>query len=224
RRASTPSPSLGTAAEEPSRGARSLPTAGTGRLPRRVVLPLGLAYGVWVAGWAGAALVGTILAAIWWLSRRAPGRLRHAKPGRPSLGGRMLPHLAGPWVVTVSLTLAGLATAAGTHLALNMPFHDVTETLGTALRGWVPQVLCLPAMARLVLALGQPGIEQETGSGSEVDETTVEGPSRLPDVDEDGGPGDGPPSDEGGRDGIGPDHDGGEPGPEGAHEVEEVRG
>ncbi|MYR31952.1 DUF3367 domain-containing protein [Nocardiopsis alba] len=211
-------------AEEPSRGARSLPTAGTGRLPRRVVLPLGLAYGVWVAGWAGAALVGTILAAIWWLSRRAPGRLRHAKPGRPSLGGRMLPHLAGPWVVTVSLTLAGLATAAGTHLALNMPFHDVTETLGTALRGWVPQVLCLPAMARLVLALGQPGIEQETGSGSEVDGTTAEGPSRLPDVDEDGGPGDGSPSDEGGRDGIGPDHDGGEPGPEGAHEVEEVRG
>ncbi|PWV50097.1 alpha-(1-_3)-arabinofuranosyltransferase [Nocardiopsis sp. L17-MgMaSL7] len=140
-------------------GSRALPGVGPGWLPRRVVLPLGLAYGVWVAGWAGAAVVGLILLTLWWLARRAPKRLRHAKPGRPSLGGRALPYLAGPWVVTVSLALAGLAMASGTHLVVNMPFHDITETLGTALRGWVPQALCLPAMARLVLALGQRGDE-----------------------------------------------------------------
>ncbi|MEU3019622.1 alpha-(1-_3)-arabinofuranosyltransferase [Nocardiopsis sp. NPDC007018] len=143
--------------DAPVRGARDLPGAGPGWLPRRVLLPLGLAYGVWIAGWSGAAVVGLILLSLWWLARRAPKRLRHAKPGRPSLGGRALPYLAGPWVVTVSLALAGAAMASGTYLVVNLPFHDVTETLGTALRGWVPQALCLPAMARLVLALGQRG-------------------------------------------------------------------
>ncbi|MFF8766181.1 alpha-(1-_3)-arabinofuranosyltransferase [Nocardiopsis dassonvillei] len=139
------------------RGARALPDAGPGWLGRRVVLPLGLAYGVWVAGAVGAVLVAVILVCMWWLGRRAPRRLRHAKPGRPSMGGRTLPLLAGPWPVAVSLALAGLAMGAGTYLALYMPFHEVTEVFGGALRGWVSQLLCLPALARLVLALGQPG-------------------------------------------------------------------
>ncbi|WP_039831372.1 alpha-(1-_3)-arabinofuranosyltransferase domain-containing protein [Nocardiopsis valliformis] len=146
---------------EPPHRSRALPEAGPGWLPRWAVLPLGLAYGVWIAGWAGAAVVGVLLVSLWWLARRVPQRLRHAKPGRPSMGGRTLPHLAGPWVVTLSLALAGLAMASGTYLVVNMPFHDITETLGTALRGWVPQALCLPAMARLVLALGQHGAEVE---------------------------------------------------------------
>ncbi|MEE2047491.1 DUF3367 domain-containing protein, partial [Nocardiopsis tropica] len=112
---------------------------------------------VWVAGWVGAALVGLILLCMWWLGRRAPRRLRHARPGRPSMGGRLLPHLAGPWPPVVSLGLAGLSVALGTHLALYMPFHDVTEAFGGALRGWAAQLLCLPALARLVLALGRRG-------------------------------------------------------------------
>nr|WP_116244884.1 alpha-(1->3)-arabinofuranosyltransferase [Nocardiopsis sp. FIRDI 009] len=139
------------------RGGRALPAAGPGWLSRWTVLPLGLAYGVWVAGAAGAAVVAVILSCVWWLGRQAPRGLRHARPGRPSLGGRTLPHLAGPWPVTASLALAGLAMAVGTHLALYMPFHDVTEMFGGALRGWVAQALCLPALVRLVLALGQPG-------------------------------------------------------------------
>lgn len=138
-------------------GARALPDAEPGWPGRRSILPLGLLYGVWVAGAAGALLVGLILLGMWWLGRRAPKRLRHAKPGRPSLGGRMFPHLAGPWPVALSLSLAGLAMAAGTYLALYMPFHDITQVLGGALRGWVAQLLCLPALARLVLALGQRG-------------------------------------------------------------------
>ena len=172
-------PGGGRMTTEPPRGARALPESGSGWLPRWVVLPLGLAYGVWIAGWAGAAMVGLILLAIWWLARQAPKRLRHAKPGRPSMGGRLLPHLAGPWVVTVSLALAGLATAVGTHLAVHMPFHDITETLGTALRGWVPQVLCLPAMARLVLALGQRGEEHGPGAGTDTAENIVSVPART---------------------------------------------
>ncbi|WP_433700015.1 alpha-(1-_3)-arabinofuranosyltransferase [Nocardiopsis sp. CA-288880] len=141
----------------PPRGSRALPAAGSGWLGRWAVLPLGLAYGVWVAGWVGAALVGLILLCMWWLGRRAPRRLRHARPGRPSMGGRLLPHLAGPWPPVASLGLAGLSVALGTHLALYMPFHDVTEAFGGALRGWAAQLLCLPALARLVLALGRRG-------------------------------------------------------------------
>jgi arabinofuranan 3-O-arabinosyltransferase len=133
------------------------------------VLPLGLAYGVWVAGAVGAALVAVILVCMWWLGRQAPQRLRHAKPGRPSMGGRTLPLLAGPWPVAVSLALAGLAMGAGTYLALYMPFHEVTEVFGGALRGWVSQLLCLPALARLVLALGQPG----DGEDAEADPPSV---------------------------------------------------
>ncbi|WP_231640588.1 alpha-(1-_3)-arabinofuranosyltransferase [Nocardiopsis sp. NRRL B-16309] len=145
----------------PPRGQRALPAAEPGWLGRGAVLPLGLAYGVWVAGWTGAALVGAILLCVWWLGRRAPKALRHAKPGRPSMGGRLLPHLAGPWPVTVSLALAGLAMGAGTYLALYMPFHDVSQVFGGPLRGWVPQALCLPALARLVLALGQRGLDED---------------------------------------------------------------
>ncbi|MFE3459831.1 alpha-(1-_3)-arabinofuranosyltransferase [Nocardiopsis aegyptia] len=145
----------------PPRGQRALPAAEPGWLGRGAVLPLGLAYGVWVAGWAGAALVGVILLCMWWLGRQAPRGLRHAKPGRPSMGGRLLPHLAGPWTVTASLALAGLAMGAGTYLALYMPFHDVSQVLGGPLRGWVPQALCLPALARLVLALGQRGLDED---------------------------------------------------------------
>ena len=144
----------------PPRGSRALPPVGSGWLNRWAVLPLGLAYGVWVAGWAGAALVGVILLCMWWLGRRAPRSLRHAKPGRPSMGGRLLPHLAGPWPPVVSLGLAGLSMALGTYLALYMPFHDVTEAFGGAMRGWVAQLLCLPALARLVLALGQRGDDE----------------------------------------------------------------
>lgn len=141
----------------PPRGSRALPASEAAWLGRRAVLPLGLAYGVWVAGAVGAGLVGVILLCMWWLGRRAPKRMRHAKPERPSMGGRMLPRWAGPWPVVLSLAAAGLAMAAGTYLSLYMPFHDVTEVFGGALRGWVCQLLCLPALARLVLALGQRG-------------------------------------------------------------------
>ncbi|MGW9553901.1 alpha-(1-_3)-arabinofuranosyltransferase [Nocardiopsis sp. NPDC055551] len=212
-------------ATEPPRGGRALPTAGPGWLPRPVVLPLGLAYGVWIAGWAGAAVVGAILLVIWWLARRAPKRLRHAKPGRPSMGGRALPHLAGPWVVTVSLALAGLTTAVGTYLSVYMPFHDITETFGTALRGWVPQALCLPAMARLVLALGQRGeVTEPPPADTPSAEDAVSGPTDAPPFegptapDEDGGPGGGSGDGRGtpGGDGSGPD------GARPAHDVEEA--
>lgn len=138
-------------------GSRALPEAGSGWLGRWTVLALGLAFGVWVAGVVGLALVALILLGMWWLGRRAPSKLRHAKPGSPSMGGRFLPRLAGPWTVTVSLVLAGGAMALGTHLVMYMPFHDITALVGGALRGWVPQLLCLPALARLVLALGQRG-------------------------------------------------------------------
>ena len=47
--------------------------------------------------------------------------------------------------------------ALGTYLASYMPFHDITAMFGSALRGWVPQLLCLPGLARLVLSLGQRG-------------------------------------------------------------------
>ena len=138
-------------------GDRNLPEAGPGWLARRAILPLGVAFGVWVAGLAGAALVSLILLVMWWLGRAAPKRLRHARPGTPTLGGNMLRRLATPWTVAVSLTLAGVAMAGGTYLAMYQPFHNVTELLGSGLRGWIPQLLCLPALARLVLSLGQPG-------------------------------------------------------------------
>ncbi|MFW6639468.1 alpha-(1-_3)-arabinofuranosyltransferase [Nocardiopsis algeriensis] len=141
------------------RGGRSLPGVGAARLHRWVLLLLGLAYGVWVAGGVGAALVAALLLCMWWMGRRAPRRLRHARPGSPSLGGRLLRRAAGPWPVAVSLGLAGLSAAVGTHLSLYMPFHDVTELLGGPLRDWVAQLLCLPALARLILALGQPDAE-----------------------------------------------------------------
>lgn len=140
------------------------------------------------------------------------------------MGGRALPHLAGPWVVTVSLALAGLTTAVGTYLSVYMPFHDITETFGAALRGWVPQALCLPAMARLVLALGQRGEETEPPSDDTpsvedvVSEPTeapaFEGPSAPDDDEHDGGLGDGRDI----PDGEGPGHDGARP----AHDVEEA--
>ncbi len=216
---------------EPPRRSSALPDAGPGWLPRRAVLPLGLAYGVWIAGWAGAAVVGAILLSLWWLARRVPGSLRHAKPGRPSMGGRVLPHLAGPWVVTVSLALAGAAVASGTYLVVNMPFHDITETLGTALRGWVPQALCLPAMARLVLALGQRGAEH----GPPASEPPAAVPLRVtggeggPSTTDGHGPTGGPESGSGGRppggsgSTEGTDSGADEPAPEPGHDVEEVR-
>jgi arabinofuranan 3-O-arabinosyltransferase len=210
----------------PPRRSRALPDAGPAWLARWAVLPLGVVYGVWIAGWAGAAVVGVILLALWWLARRAPRRLRHAKPGSPSMGGRALPHLAGPWVVTVSLALAGLASATGTYLAVNMPFHDITETVGTALRGWVPQALCLPAMARLVLALGQRGAEHEPPGPGDPPE-----PARVAldeDLDEDRGRR-GPPAAHdrgpGGAAGRGHGHgpeSGHDPGPESGHDVQEA--
>lgn len=141
------------------------------------------------------------------------------------MGGRALPHLAGPWVVTVSLALAGLTTAVGTHLSVYMPFHDITETFGTALRGWVPQALCLPAMARLVLALGQRGAETEPPpADTPSEEGTVSGPTDTPPFggpaapDEDGEPGGDPGDGRGtpGGEGSGPN------GTRIAHDVEEA--
>ena len=182
-------------------GTRALADIGSGWLSRWLVLPLGLVFGVWVAGVVGAALVALILLFMWWLGRGAPKKLRHAKPGSPAMGGRMLQRLAGPWTVTVSLVLAGGAMALGTYLASYMPFHDITAMFGSALRGWVPQLLCLPGLARLVLSLGQRGdgldadadppttaSEQEPKDGAETtdsgDGETIDGRS-----DDDGGSG-----------------------------------
>ena len=141
-------------------------TVDAARPPRWFAVPLVLAYGVWAAGAVGAALVGSALLCIWWLGRRAPARLRHARPGSPATGGRVLTHLAGPWPVAVSLTLAGLAMALGTHLAVHMPFHEVTGLVGEPLRGWVTQLLCLSVLARVLSTLVRRGSPVRRSGGS----------------------------------------------------------
>ncbi|WP_186355728.1 alpha-(1-_3)-arabinofuranosyltransferase [Streptomonospora sp. PA3] len=136
------------------RGA-ALPGAGPGRLPRTVLIPLGPLYGLWVGGAAGVGAFCAALLLLWWLSRSPSRNLRHAKPERPALGGRLLRVLAGPWPVVGCLTAAGVALGAGTYLAHHMPFHDISALLSEPLREWVPQALCLPALVRLVVALGE---------------------------------------------------------------------
>ncbi|MBV2362137.1 alpha-(1-_3)-arabinofuranosyltransferase [Streptomonospora nanhaiensis] len=133
-----------------------LPAAGPARLPRPLLAPLGVAYGVWVGGAAGAAVTAGALLLVWWLGRAPSRSLRHARPGRPALGGRLLGVLAGPWAVALALGCAGLSLGAGTYLALYYPFHDISELLSGPLREWVAQACCLPALARLVVALGEP--------------------------------------------------------------------
>ncbi|RNL84634.1 alpha-(1-_3)-arabinofuranosyltransferase [Halostreptopolyspora alba] len=130
------------------------PATRPGRIPRKALVGLGVAYGFWVAGAAGAGVVGAALLLVWWLTRPPSRRIRHARPDRPLLGGWPVRWLASPWAVAVSLGCAGLAMGAGNHLVLNMPFHEVSEWLGEALRGWVAQLCCLPALARVVLAMG----------------------------------------------------------------------
>jgi arabinofuranan 3-O-arabinosyltransferase len=139
---------------DPGRAA-ALPAAAPGRVGRAVLVPAGPLYGAWVAGAAGAAVVGGAMLLVWWLGRAPSSRLRHARPERPALGGRPLRWLAGPWTVAVALGCAGLSMAAGTYVALHLPFHDVSELLNEPLRGWVAQLCCLPALARLVIALGE---------------------------------------------------------------------
>nr|WP_246437935.1 alpha-(1->3)-arabinofuranosyltransferase [Lipingzhangella halophila] len=146
--------------------AAASPAARPGGVPRGVLIALGVGYGVWVAGAAGAGLTGAALLLVWWLSRAPSERIRYAKPGRPLLGGRVIRSLGSPWTVLVSLGCAGLALGAGNYLVLTMPFHEVSEWLGEALRGWVAQLCCLPALARLVLSLGN-----------------VSGPDRAPAAD-----------------------------------------
>ncbi|MFD0802787.1 hypothetical protein ACFQZU_15870, partial [Streptomonospora algeriensis] len=101
-----------------------------------------------------AAVVGGVLLVVWWLGRSPSRNLRHARPERPALGGRPLRILAGPWPVVACMTAAGVSLGIGTYLAHQMPFHDISDLLSGPLREWVPQALCLPALARLVLALG----------------------------------------------------------------------
>ncbi|WP_017558446.1 alpha-(1-_3)-arabinofuranosyltransferase [Nocardiopsis baichengensis] len=135
--------------------AAALPDAVPARIRRAPLAVLGPLYGAWVAGAAGAAVMGGVLLAVWWLGRAPSKALKHAKPGRPTLGGALLRWAAGPWTILAFLTAAGVCTAAGTYLSMYMPFHDVSGLLSEPLRGWVAQLLCLPALARLVLALGE---------------------------------------------------------------------
>ncbi|WP_131102037.1 alpha-(1-_3)-arabinofuranosyltransferase [Streptomonospora litoralis] len=138
----------------PRRGA-ALPAAVPGRLPRAALVPLGPLYGLWVGGAVGAAVVSAALLLVWWLGRSPSRSLRHARPGRPALGGRLLRRLAGPWPVLVCLAAAGVSLGAGTYLAHNLPFHDISDLFSAPLREWVPQLLCLPALARMIVALGE---------------------------------------------------------------------
>nr|WP_238580794.1 alpha-(1->3)-arabinofuranosyltransferase [Streptomonospora alba] len=144
-------------AAEPAPPDRSaaLPAAEPGRIPRPVLVPLGVLYGLWIGGVAGAAAVGGALLLVWWLGRSPSRGLRHARPGRPALGGRTLRILAGPWPVVACLAAAGACLGIGTYMAHQMPFHEVSDLLSGPLREWAPQTLCLPALARLVLALGE---------------------------------------------------------------------
>ncbi|GAA1998621.1 alpha-(1-_3)-arabinofuranosyltransferase [Nocardiopsis rhodophaea] len=125
-----------------------------GRVGRIALVPAGVGLGLWVAGASGAAVTGAVLVFVWWLGRAPSGRLRHARPERPALGGRIIRWLAGPWTVTVALACAGISLAVGTYLSMYMPFHDIGELLGDPLRGWVAQLFCLPAVARMVVSLG----------------------------------------------------------------------
>ena len=191
--------------------AARFPEAVPGRLGRAPLLIAAPLYGLWVAGAAGVAVAAASTGALWWLSRRPSAKLRHAKPGRPALGGRVLRWVAGPWTILAALTLAGASTAAGTYLAMSMPFHDVSGLLADPLRGAVPQLLCVPALVRLVLALGEaPRTSGDAGADAEY----AEGAEPPADAAGSGGTGDGGrPADGGsGPEPPGPDDpDGGGP-------------
>jgi arabinofuranan 3-O-arabinosyltransferase len=90
--------------------------------------------GIVSSGWAGCAvaLAGLFTASA--LERR---------------GQRVSPS----WVVAGSLAAAGLCAASGSALAAHLPLHEATAVLAEPLRGWVAQLLCLPALVSIVLAL-----------------------------------------------------------------------
>ncbi|MDA2813996.1 alpha-(1-_3)-arabinofuranosyltransferase family protein [Nocardiopsis sp. RSe5-2] len=167
-----------------------LPDALPARIPRAPLALLGPLYGAWVAGAAGAAVMGGVLLAVWWLGRAPSKNLKHAKPGRPTLGGTLLRWTAGPWTILAFLTAAGVSTAAGTYLAMYLPFHDVSGLLSDPLRGWVAQLLCLPALARLVLALGEapptsgmgPGADGGPGAAAEAEPEPAEAGREVQEV------------------------------------------
>ena len=111
--------------------------AGPGRIAPLALGAATVLLGVWSAGWVGcaAALVGLFTASA--LERR--GR-------RVSLS----------LVVAASLAAAGLSAAVGGALAAHLPSHGATALLAEPLRGWIPQLLCLPALVGAALALGDP--------------------------------------------------------------------
>ena len=113
--------------------AAALAAAGPGRIAPSVLGAAAVLLGLWNAGWAGcaAALVGLFTASL--LERR---------------NRRVSPSL----VVAASLAAAGLAAAAGGALAA----HPAAAPLADPLRGWVAQLLCLPALVGTALALGDP--------------------------------------------------------------------
>ncbi|MBB5432793.1 alpha-(1-_3)-arabinofuranosyltransferase [Nocardiopsis composta] len=165
------------------RRAAAEPAAAAGRIGRAPLLAVAPLYGAWVAGAAGAAVAAAMMLSVWWLSRSPSSALKHAKPGRPALGGAVLHWLAGPWTVLACVAAAGLSTALGTYLAMSMPFHDISGLLSEPLRGWVAQLLCLPALTRLVLALGEaprgsadpdPGAPVGPAAGAEEAEAEAE--------------------------------------------------
>ncbi|MFC3994961.1 alpha-(1-_3)-arabinofuranosyltransferase [Nocardiopsis sediminis] len=146
-------------------GAVWSPSVGPAGIRRRLLVPLALVYGVWVAGAVGAAAAVAALLVAWWLGRAPSERLRHAKPQRPASGGRLLRLLTGPFIVVASLCCAGISLAVGTYLTLYLPFHDISELLGDPLRGAVAQLCCLPALVRLAIALGEPAAPAEPAEG-----------------------------------------------------------
>ncbi|MDS1272206.1 alpha-(1-_3)-arabinofuranosyltransferase [Lipingzhangella sp. LS1_29] len=136
-------------------GPATLPTAGAASLSSLLLVPLALAFGVWIAGVAGALVSAVVLGASWWLGRSSRTRTPGSEPpsALASIARRLARALASPWVVVTSLTLAGLAFATGNHLQLEMPFAPVSGVLADPLQGWVPQLLCLPALTRLMVSL-----------------------------------------------------------------------
>ncbi|PRY01581.1 alpha-(1-_3)-arabinofuranosyltransferase [Allonocardiopsis opalescens] len=113
-------------------GGAALPAARPGRPRLRLLVPLTVALGAWTAGAAGVVVLGAALTlALWpgWVERRSRW-------------------LTGPWPVLVLLTLAGGSLGLAGALGAAAP-----ESVADALGGWVPQLLCLPVLARLAVAL-----------------------------------------------------------------------
>lgn len=146
----------------PTTGPSALPTAEPLALGSVLLVPLALAFGLWVAGIAGGLVSAVVLLASWWLGRtsgqpsRPSQQLRHGEHragGARVLARRLARGLASPWVVVGSLTLAGIAFATGNYLQLEVPFATVSGLLAGPLQGWIPQLLCLPALSRLMVSL-----------------------------------------------------------------------